>query len=55
MGFNLGVMGQTVQGHLDVAEDNVRLEVQLPWMLAMFAEKAKEMIRRQGTLLLEKK
>ncbi len=55
MGFNLGVMGQTVQGHLDVAEDHVRLEVQLPWMLAMFAEKAKELIRRQGTLLLEKK
>lgn len=55
MGFNLGIMGQTVTGHLDVAEDHVRLEVQLPWMLAMFAEKAKALIQRQGTLLLEKK
>ncbi len=55
MGFYVGIMGQSVQGHLVVAEDSVRLEVQLPWMLAMFAEKAKEAIRRQGTLLLEKK
>lgn len=55
MGFDLGIMGQKVQGHLDVAEDHVRLEVQLPWMLAMFADKAKAVIQRQGTLLLEKR
>jgi hypothetical protein len=38
-----------------VAEDSVRVEVQLPWMLSMVAEKAKGLIQKQGTLMLEKK
>ncbi len=53
--FRWGVLGQSVAGGLDVAEDHVRLEIQLPWMLAMLAEKAKSLIQTQGKLLLEKK
>ena len=48
-------LGQSAQAQLDVAEDHVRVEVQLPWMLAMLAEKAKGLIQKEGTLLLEKK
>jgi len=55
MSFKVGAMGQTVSGHLDVGEDAVRVEVQLPWILAMVAEKAKGFIQKQGTLMLEKK
>ncbi len=55
MSFKVGAMGQTVEGHLEVAEDSVRVEVQLPWILAMVAEKAKGFIQKQGTLMLEKK
>ena len=55
MSFRVGAMGQTVTGHLDVLEDAVRVEVQLPWILAMVAEKGKAFIRKQGTLMLEKK
>ena len=55
MDFRVGAMGQTVSGSIDVSEDNVRLEVQLPWILSIFAEKAKALIQRQGTLMLEKK
>jgi hypothetical protein len=55
MSFRVGAMGQTVTGHLEVLEDAVRVEVQLPWILAMVAEKAKAFIRKQGTLMLEKK
>ncbi|MFL5119711.1 MAG: polyhydroxyalkanoic acid system family protein [Microvirga sp.] len=55
MDFRVGAMGQNVSGHLDVTEDAVRVEVQLPWILAMIAEKAKGFIRKQGTLMLEKK
>ncbi|MGO4572264.1 polyhydroxyalkanoic acid system family protein [Microvirga sp. 2TAF3] len=55
MAFHVGAMGQTVAGHLDVMEDQVRVEVQLPWILAMVAEKAKSFIQKQGTLMLEKK
>lgn len=53
--FRWGVLGQNVDGGLDVADDHVRLEIQLPWMLAMLAEKAKSLIQTQGKLLLEKK
>ena len=55
MDFRVTALGQAVTGGLDVMEDSVRLEVQLPWMLAMFAEKAKGLIQKQGTLMLEKK
>ncbi len=48
-------LGQSVSGGLDVAEDHVRVEVQLPWMLAMIAEKAKGYIEKEGQLLLEKR
>ncbi|WP_375457592.1 polyhydroxyalkanoic acid system family protein [uncultured Enterovirga sp.] len=48
-------MGQSVSGGLDVADDHVRVEVQLPWMLAMIAEKARGYIEKEGQLLLEKK
>jgi len=55
MSFRAGAMGQTIDGHLDVMDDQVRVEVRLPWLLAMIAEKAQHFIRKQGTLMLEKK
>jgi hypothetical protein len=55
MDFRVGAMGQVVNGHLEVSEDRVNVEVQLPWLLAVVAEKAKNFIRKQGTLMLEKK
>ena len=55
MDFRAGAMGQTVSGRIDVMDDSVRLEVDLPWVLSLFAEKAKAIIQRQGTLMLEKK
>jgi hypothetical protein len=48
-------MGQVASGSIDVAADHVRLEINLPWLLAKFAEKIVPTIRTQGTLLLEKK
>jgi hypothetical protein len=55
MDFRVGAMGQTVAGHLVVNEETVQVELQLPWILAMIAEKAKTFIQKQGTLMLEKK
>lgn len=52
---SMKAMGQGISAALDVQQDNVRVEVQLPWMLAMIAEKAKGFIQKQGQLLLEKK
>jgi hypothetical protein len=53
--FRVTALGQTVHGNIDVAEDYVRLEVFLPWLLAMIAERLQPLIRKEGTLLLEKK
>ena len=55
MDFKVGALGQNVSGHLQVMDDSVRLEVVLPWVLQVFAEKAKGYIQKQGTLMLEKK
>ena len=53
--FRIRALGQAASGHLDVAEDHVRLEVTLPWLLQRFAEVAQIAIRKRGDLLLTKK
>ena len=42
-------------GQIDVADDHVRLEVTLPWLLQRFAQMAQAAIRQRGQLLLTKK
>src|ERR1051326_6981317 len=46
--FRPSLLGQITTGTVDVREDNVRLEVQLPWLLSMLANKAKALVERQG-------
>src|ERR1700680_45129 len=53
--FRVRALGQAAAGHLDVAEDHVRLEVTLPWLLQRFAQVAQATIRNRGTLLLTKR
>ncbi|MBV8566729.1 MAG: polyhydroxyalkanoic acid system family protein [Methylobacteriaceae bacterium] len=53
--FSVRAVGQTVTGTIEVEADVVRLEAQLPWLLAMFAERVKTYIASRGTLLLGKK
>jgi hypothetical protein len=53
--FRVRAMGQAAAGHVDVAEDHVRVEVVLPWLLQRFAEVAQAAIRSRGNLLLTKK
>ena len=53
--FQVSALGHEVSGSIDVADDCVRLEVFLPWLLSMLAESLQPLIRREGTLLLEKK
>ncbi|MFH1342192.1 MAG: polyhydroxyalkanoic acid system family protein [Pseudomonadota bacterium] len=55
MVFRIRALGQAASGHLDVADDHVRLEVTLPWLLQRFAEAAQTAIRARGKLLLDKK
>ena len=53
--FQMRGLGQTAAGTIEVFEDNVRIEVTLPWLLARLAERLLPAVRREATLLLEKK
>jgi hypothetical protein len=53
--FRVHALGQAAAGHVDVADDHVRVEVVLPWLLQRFAEVAQTAIRNRGSLLLTKK
>jgi hypothetical protein len=53
--FNIAALGQTVSGTIDVMEDRANLVVQLPWLLAQIAAAIQPLVRKEGTLLLEKK
>jgi hypothetical protein len=55
LAFRVSSLGQHASGRIDVGEDEVRLEVTLPWLLARLAEKVTPAIRKEGTLLLERK
>jgi hypothetical protein len=53
--FRVSALGQVASGTIDVAQDHVRLEVALPWLLAQLVEKIRPLIQKQGALMLEKK
>jgi len=55
MNFRMGILNQTITGRIDVLDDAVRIEVDLPWVLAMLAEKMKTHIGQKTGLLLTKK
>lgn len=53
--FRIRAMGQAASGRVDVAEDYVKVEVMLPWLLQRFAQAAQAAIRSRGQLLLTNK
>ncbi len=53
--FRVRALGQSASGTIEVQEDHLRLEVALPWLLAKLSERLAPAIRKEGTLLLEKK
>jgi len=55
MRFQVSAIGQHVAGRIDVMDELVRVEVDLPWMLRHIAEKVQQRIGQHGTLMLEKK
>lgn len=50
--FTVAAMGQTVASRLEVLDDKVHAEVDLPPMLALFAAKIREKLAEKGTKLL---
>ena len=53
--FAMRALGQTATGTVDVFDDSMRIEVALPWLLAKAANRLLPILRKQTTLLLEKK
>ena len=46
--FRVRALGQAPRAKLDVADDHVRVEVVLPWLLQRFAEAAQAAIKQRG-------
>ena len=53
--FRVRALGQVAAGHVEVADDHVKVEVVLPWLLQRFAQAAQVAIRNRGNLLLTKR
>ena len=53
--FRLRALGQTAAATIEVLDDTLRVEVSLPWLLAKAAKHLLPILRKETTLLLEKK
>jgi putative polyhydroxyalkanoate system protein len=53
MTFRVAAMGQSVTGKVDVTPDAVKVDVELPWLLAMIANKIRPQIEQEGRKMLE--
>ena len=55
MDFRVSVLGQGLTGRVDVLAEAVRIDIDLPWVLAMLAEKIRGQVQQRATKLLGKK
>jgi hypothetical protein len=53
--FRMRALGQTAAARIEVLDDALRIEVSLPWLLAKAAKRLLPILRKEATLLLEKK
>ena len=55
LAFRVSALGQVASGTIDVLDEQVDLQVVLPWLVAKLAETIQPLIRREGALILAKK
>src|SRR5256885_16223328 len=48
MDFQFKVLGQSITGRLDVEQQAVKVDVDLPFLIAMMAEKIRPQIEQEG-------
>jgi hypothetical protein len=53
--FQMRGLGQSASGTIEVFEDSIRIDVMLPWFLAKLGERLLPALKKEATLLLEKK
>ena len=52
--FRVTALNQAASGTVDVADDHVRIEIALPWLLARLASRIQDTIVGRGTQLLDR-
>ncbi|MEE9374922.1 MAG: polyhydroxyalkanoic acid system family protein [Rhizobiaceae bacterium] len=55
LSFKAGMMGQSITGKLNVMDDHVLIEVDLPWLLAKLSGTITDKMKKATQLLLDKK
>ena len=53
--FQMRGLGQSAAGTIEVFEESIRIDVMLPWLLAKLGERLLPALKKEATLLLEKK
>jgi hypothetical protein len=53
--FRIEALGQSASGAMDVADDQVRVELHLPWLLQRLSGSLRGAIQTRGRILLENK
>jgi hypothetical protein len=53
--FQMRGLGQAAAGTIEVFDDNIRIDVTLPWLLAKLSERLLPALKKETTLLLEKR
>ena len=53
--FRIHALGQSAAASIEVLEDALRIEVSLPWLLAKAVKGLLPILRKEATLLLERK
>jgi len=54
LSFRASAMWQTITGVIEVLDDAVRIEIDLPWMMRLLADTITRQVRGRGVAMLEK-
>jgi hypothetical protein len=54
LNFSATAMWQTITGAIEVLDDSVRIEIQLPWIMSLLADTVAKQVRGRGIAMLEK-
>jgi hypothetical protein len=54
LNFHTVAMWQTITGRIEVLEDAVRIEIDLPWMMRLLGDTIVKQVRGRGVAMLEK-
>jgi hypothetical protein len=54
LNFRASAMWQTITGVIEVLDDAVRIEIELPWVMRLLADTVTKQVRGRGLAMLEK-